>query len=68
MQNDRKIASHLSCRAFLRLAGITAAGSWLVACTAAPTGEQADASAPAAEEITVTYQMGDAELTPAEIE
>ena len=72
MQDETKQRGHLSRRAFLRLAGITAATGVLVAC-AAPTAEQpaaeagGGAAAPAGEGVTVTYQMFDAELTEAEI-
>lgn len=72
MKDGTATLGRLSRRNFLRLAGVTTVGGWLAACAGAPTGEQpaaseAGAGAAAAEEVIVTYQMNDAELTEAEI-
>jgi multiple sugar transport system substrate-binding protein len=72
---EKTLGGRLSRRGFLRLAGISATGGLLVACsTAAPAqpeaaNEAGDAAAPAdAGEVMIEYMMFDAELTPAEIE
>lgn len=66
----------LSRRQFLRLAAVSTSAAWLVACAAgapaqpapaAGAGEAAAAPADAAG-VSIEYMMGDAELTPAEIE
>ena len=76
MEGKLDNGGRLSRRRFIQLAGVSAAGAWLAACTAA-TPEQpapaADAGGSAAApgdtaEINIEYMMGDAELTPPEIE
>lgn len=63
----------LSRRAFMRLAGVSAAGSVLVACAAPAAPAQpapaanSGAAAPAAAGVNIDYMMNDAELTDAEI-
>ncbi|MCC6456249.1 MAG: extracellular solute-binding protein [Caldilineaceae bacterium] len=77
MENKLESGGRLSRRQFIRLAGVSAAGAWLVACTAsAPTqpgaavdtGSSAAAAPGGTAEINLEYMMGDAELTPPEIE
>ncbi len=77
MENKLDSGGRLSRRQFIRLASVSAAGAWLVACTAsAPAqpeaavdeGSSAAAAPGATAEINLEYMMGDAELTPPEIE
>lgn len=66
--------SRLSRRAFMRLAGVSAAGGLLVACAsaapgpAAPAANSSGGAAPATDKINIDYMMNDAELTDKEIE
>lgn len=62
-------------RQFLRLAAVSTSAAWLAACAAgapaqqAPAAEVGDTAAPAdAAAVTIEYMMGEAELSPAEIE
>ena len=75
MNNPTEKLGHLSRRTFLRLAGMSAAGSLLAACATAPAGQPPAAAeagadtgaATSTEAVNVTYQMGGPELTEAEI-
>lgn len=74
MQDKLTQGGRLSRRAFMRLAGVSAAGSVLIACAAPAAPAQpapaaaAGAAAPAAAGVNIDYMMNDAELTDKEIE